>query len=559
MHYIQKNINLQYKCLRQRLLSEMRITLILLIVYSLIHATLTQSVPHDIHCNFHYRNELYYCSLNDVNIITDTVPLRFFNVHLPNHNDGNVTGIDSWFMTPRNINIRVLHPQLLQQFPNVQFMQFGDSQVENLVAESFQSCDELIGLSLDRNALTSIPLQVFQNCTKLLALDLGIHSQMLMASELFYGLQNLQTLRIGRLMVSNTIFEYMPRIRRLHLTHISGIESNALRHMTQIEFIEISDNALSLSVIQNAIDGLGNLSRINLNRNRFTSVDYKFFEQFENLDEFELIGNQLTTIPANSFENYRNLKILRLHSNQISMLTEESFAGLHALETLTLNHNRLLHLPPNVFHELINLKFLELSDNFIPTIGIESFNGLQSLDTLFINNIQLSNPLPGMFEPLQNLQVLQIIDGSLVNIPPNIFSPMKNLRNLHLGGNRITRLNSNSFGYLPFLESFLISHSTLNEGLNEIERNFFSNFPRLVRFGGFIGRTCIDHNDIVNMTLIDFEGETVFDRCFSNWDAITTPTTTDESNTTPDSSNAVASTAKLFFILILTAITTTIF
>lgn len=434
-------------------------------------------------------------------------------------------------------------------------MQLADSMVEVLLNDSFARCDELIGLRLDRNSIASIPPRVFENCTKLRTLDLTVHRSMLMDGESFYGLENLEILRIGRLTVSNTIFEHLPRIRRLHLTNIIGIESNALRRMTQLEIIEISDNALSLSVIQDAIDGLGSsVLRISLNRNRYTSVDFRFFEQFVNLEELELIGNQLTTIEANSFTNYRNLKILRLHSNNISMLTNESFAGLQSLETLTLNHNRLTYVISDAFHDLVNLRFLELSNNIIPNFEEESFNGLQSLESLLINNVQLTNLIPGTFEHLPNLQVLQIIDGNISRIQPNTFAPLKNLRVLHLAGNLITRLNSNSFAMLPALENFFVSHRVWNHDLNEIERNFFANFPRLVQFGDHSGRSCNGNiNSVVNMTLVDFTGPTVFDACFSNWDAAHWIPSTGDPNTTP-SNNAATGIAKFSFSMALIVI-----
>lgn len=52
-------------------------------------------MPHDIHCNFVLENGLYSCNIDDVDIITETVPLRFFNTHLPDLNDSNVTGINT--------------------------------------------------------------------------------------------------------------------------------------------------------------------------------------------------------------------------------------------------------------------------------------------------------------------------------------------------------------------------------------------------------------------------------------------------------------------------------
>lgn len=72
-----------------------RFLLNLLAAFSLIHPILMQITPHEIHCNFQYRFDRYTCLLDDVSISTETVPLTFFNVHLPDHNDNSVTALDT--------------------------------------------------------------------------------------------------------------------------------------------------------------------------------------------------------------------------------------------------------------------------------------------------------------------------------------------------------------------------------------------------------------------------------------------------------------------------------
>lgn len=412
------------------------------------------------------------------------------------------------------------------------------------MANSFESCDEVTGLFLDRNRLTSVPPRSLQNCTKLRVLDLSGNSELVVNSESFYGLQSLANLRIGISSVYNGIFDNLPQLRELYLTGVREIGSDALRQMWQLEMIEISGStSLAPSEIQDAIRGMGSVTSIWLSRNGFTTFDFTFFEQLE-LEDLGLHGNLLTTVPDNSFANYRNLEALRLHSNQISVLTNESFAGLQNLDTLSLHDNRLTHLSPNTFHQLINLRTLHLSNNNLPQIDPETFNGLQNLDSLFLNSVQLSKLVPGMFEPLENLRTLQIIDGQIAEIPPNIFTPLKNLLNLNLGNNWIVRLNSNSFGSLPLLNSFLLSNYR-NEGVNAIERDFFSNLPSLLRFGG-TGHVCF--NGVVDVSLVDFDGSTVFDNCFSNWDGVTSTTT--ELTTTLSNNGAIVDTITFLRLVI---------
>lgn len=354
--------------------------------------------------------------------------------------------------------------------------------------------------------------------------------------ESFYGLQNLVSLQMGRSTILSNTFEHLAMLQYLTLSGTHSIESNALRHLSRLEGIEITQNSLSLNVIQDAIDGMNGLDTIMLLQNGYTSFDFGFFEQFEALLDFDLSGNALTTIPGSSFRNYSNLLALRLHSNQISAITEETFFGLLKLNTLTLNSNRLSRLSANCFTDLSNLRSLDLSDNIIPQIDPGAFNGLQSLQSLYLNNVELATLTPEMIDPLRNLQRLEIVGGRITSIPANTFTTTENLRHLLLIDNMITRLNSNSFGRLPLLDTFLIGHSVWNEGLREIERNLFENFPSITRFGGS-ENVCF--RGTIDMTQVDFAAETVFEECFSNWEA--SGTTTTEISTTPYSEGVVVS------------------
>ncbi len=284
------------------------------------------------------------------------------------------------------------------------------------------------------------------------------------------------------------------------------------------------------------------------------------FARCDELTSLALDRNSIESIPPRVFANCARLQTLDLHTNQISVLTEESFAGLHSLEILTLNHNRLNHVNANTFRDLTNLQFLDLSNNLISSIDSGSFNGLQNLQILFLNNLQLTNLVPGMFQPLQNLLMLHINDASINSIPPNIFSPLQNLRFLELVHNGITRLNSNSFGHLPNLENFIISHRVWTQGLNAIERNFFANFPRLVQFGGATGVSCDGRvRGIINVSLIDFGGETMFDGCFYFWEGISTTSTTTVPSTTPINNGATGIGTKFIYSMILIAIRVLLF
>lgn len=412
--------------------------------------------------------------------------------------------------------MRVVHPQFVQQFPNLQAIHLNDASVEYLVPDSFANCGELTTLHLGRNEITSFPPGVFRNCDKLSLLSSVSNSISLIDRELFFGLQNLRTLSLGRVILSSNAFEYVPMLQSLILINAEELEPETLHRLTLLEEITISNSLISLNVIQNAINGL-DLQRITLAGNGFTRVNFTFFEQFSQLHWFDLSRNELTTIPENSFQNYRELNVLLLHYNHIATVTDTSFAGLHNLSGFMLNQNRLVRLLPNVFSDMKNITSLDLSNNNIQAIDPGAFNGLKRVVHLTLDNLQLTTLTSGIFEPLHSLRSLFIRGSHITTISPNVFpssETLPSLRDLDLSRNAIRRLNSNSFSYLPSLQRFSIGSARWEQGVNEIEPNFFENVPN-VQFGTLFN-VCFD--GIVNVTLLDFRDVTVFEQCFANWE-----------------------------------------
>lgn len=89
------------------------------------------------------------------------------------------------------------------------------------------------------------------------------------------------------------------------------------------------------------------------------------------------------------------------------------------------------------------------------------------------------------FVDLTNLTHLYLWSNEISEIPNGAFRNQVKLRVLHVGSNKISRLNS--FGTLPLLNRFTIDANILNE----IEPNFFQNFPVLNVFDAARGNICI--------------------------------------------------------------------
>lgn len=65
-------------------------------------------------------------------------------------------------------------------------------------------------------------------------------------------------------------------------------------------------------------------------------------------------------------------------------LPNQAFYGLHNLQLLLLNANKIQCIHRNAFNNLTNLNLLSLYDNKIKSIANESFNELINLTTLHL-------------------------------------------------------------------------------------------------------------------------------------------------------------------------------
>jgi len=232
-----------------------------------------------------------------------------------------------------------------------------------------------------------------------------------------------------------------------------------------------------------------------------------------NLQILILAYNQITSIEAGTFANNPRLQYIDIHSNRIVTIADDAFAG-SVLSTVNLGLNPLSTFNPAWVSSVgETLKDLRLYESQLTSVPESAFDGLTALEYLDIGINPNINISAGAFSNLPNLQSLYLDFNGLRSIQPQWFANLPALRDLHLNannlralpadsfnnltffylsirGNRISTINSNSFGNsLNTIESFY----ALDNQINAIDREFFDRAIDLDTLY-LLNNVCVDHN-----------------------------------------------------------------
>lgn len=246
-----------------------------------------------------------------------------------------------------------------------------------------------------------------------------------------------------------------------------SIIPNELLELNQIEFIDLSNNAIS--ELPDDFFRLTNLKNINLSCNVFAEIpdvlsqmpkidclnlcnnpinvfpywlckmqalkslslgfngtrdlpDY--ISEIEGLEELALVGFQLQNIPEFIYK-IKNLKILCLHHNWIETIPSQ-ISSLGKLNKLLIGNNKISYLSENIY-EMKFLNVVDLSGNKINNIS-KDISQMEDLETLNLGGNLLTD-LPLSISKMAKLSSLLLYNNLFVSIPKCIFG-VQNLRNL---------------------------------------------------------------------------------------------------------------------------------
>ncbi len=449
-------------------------------------------------CDYYYDGYRYTCSLHNAVISSPDEVLVIVGNHLPEQTDSDVQVV-----IHRNVSISYFNGEILEKFINLEYLAIGAADLLQISENAFDVRGKLDHLYIGFNPLLrTLPPSMLQNCVKLRYLDLYYNGVTLIPEDLFGVTTNLEIFEA----ISNQLTSLPPNLLRnminlkqfsIRSNSIANIDRNLLVYATNLQTVDLTNNPiLDNSVITNLLNGHVNLKSIRIRSNSFTSFDFTFFSQFTQLNDIEIGSNSLTGIDWNGLPT-------SLTSIYVSNIGEEipadAFNHLTNLESLGFTGTGVTVLHENTFKQLVNLKSLSIQLTGIRTIPSKIFVNQANVTQLYLSYNNIEELPEGVF-------------ASLVNLGFNS-SALGN--NLVLSGNRIRRLNANSFGYHRYLKNLVLA---FNE-IAEIEREIFARFPNPMDTVDLTWNNC---TDAFFWYESDLDSSSKLEDCFNNWAGITT-------------------------------------
>lgn len=278
-------------------------------------------------CDFEGSGFFYSCWVSEAAIVAENIPIRFFGVHLEGFNDSHVISLNSNSFT-NEAHIFVITKELVQQYPNLQLLDVGWSNVQRVHPNAFERCENLRTFSANGNINLNLPATgLFRNCTQLQQLSFTNCDMNSISTQLFEGLNQLQTLGLRGNRFTTlpaNLFVHTPSLRHLTLgaNPLQAIPENIFRNLFQLQFLDM-DSA--------------NIQILNPN----------WFIDLTSLEVLYLWRNEISEIPNGIFQNMQNLQNLDIGSNRIWRLN--SFGHLAMLNTIWIGGNNLREIQPNFF------------------------------------------------------------------------------------------------------------------------------------------------------------------------------------------------------------------
>ncbi|KAG5666981.1 hypothetical protein PVAND_014984 [Polypedilum vanderplanki] len=474
----------------------------LLIFLTILISSISTQETVEVLCDFQIYNgnmnvdlrDQYNCYLDGVDIINSTTPIIIKGEHLEGRTNANVTMIRTPNYTQKLVNLQVVHPQFFIEFPNLEELVFAYASVKTL---NFENCTKLTRIYLHHDDIQEIPRQVFSNCENLRHLDFGFNPIQITYQDSFIGLKSLEILSFKgntRVDIFTNSLADSENLREFYFIGNGTIEVGALSNMKSLEILEISQNGLQFSQVQNLLNA-----------------------DVHKLERLVLDENFLTSVPVGAFDGFSSLTYLSLDNNWIAALDGNSLRGLSNLRTLWLSGNAIGSLNSHQFRHLNELTELHLSFNPQQSLASDIFNNTK-LQLLNLVGCKLKSIEVKTFEPLEQQQ-LNLDFNQLQILPVDIFAIHSKLEFLSLTKNSINSLSLSSFGNLTQLTTLLVNENQIKE----IEPKLFEKFPKLNYFGA-------TGNECIKKSIEKFNENEDLNECHENWENERTITTTANGN-----------------------------
>ncbi|KAK3512424.1 hypothetical protein QTP70_009846 [Hemibagrus guttatus] len=245
----------------------------------------------------------------------------------------------------------------------------------------------------------------------------------------------------------------------------------------ETQTLRLQSNLIS-SVDQGELQGLANLTELDLSHNSFISTRNLKITDLPALLSLHMEENQLRHLPEAAFSGLPNLQELYLNHNRLRSISPGAFKGLGNLLRLHLNSNHLMTIDRRWFHSLPQLEVLMTGGNPVDTIQDLNFKPLGSLRSLVLAGMGLREISQRALEGLLNLESISFYDNNLTKVPKEALQKLPGLKFLDLNKNQIQLVQKGDFKDMLHLKELGLNNM---EDLVSIEHSAMENLPELTK------------------------------------------------------------------------------
>lgn len=343
-------------------------------------------------------------------------------------------------------------------------------------------------------------------------------AQVLCADERMTALPSNMSRQVKELIIMTSAVAYLfphtleesPQLTKLIFLNnaLRSIHSQAFENLTELQELDISGNPWLEHLFLGTFAKQGNLTKLQLNFNRFKTVLPGMFDSLKQLETLQMKSNIISDLPQFLFLNLHKLRTLDLSQNKLTEVNRETFSGLGKLEILKLNHNlisnltsdtfhnvpeltelhlewnKISHLRDGVFSALTELKVLNLRGNLLTTFSdqvfgfsnltllmlnlkdnrlteLSSLSRLTSLTDLILSSNRLSNLPEDIFRNVTVLENLDLSENQLTVLPETIFNDLFSIKTIHLHNNNLSKVDAKLFEDQVLIQQLYLSNNRL--------------------------------------------------------------------------------------------------
>ncbi|KAK8367002.1 hypothetical protein V6Z11_A02G153500 [Gossypium hirsutum] len=200
--------------------------------------------------------------------------------------------------------------------------------------------------------------------------------------------------------------------------------------VVEIELLDLSNNQISGSILENMSQSMPNLIFLSLSNNQLTGGIPNSIGDMLSLQAIDLSRNKLTGSIPSSIENCSYLKVLDLGNNNLSGVIPDALGQLLQLQSLHLNNNNLKGIIPPSFKNLSSLETLDLGNNSLSgNIPLWIGDGFPALRIISLRSNAFSGEIPSKLSNLSSLQILDLAENNFTGTIPASLGDLKAMAN----------------------------------------------------------------------------------------------------------------------------------